>query len=108
MSAAVDIGIMQSMMTFGFNYIIATSVGFFFGLIVNYLFHAIITFQSISGYSVILRFILVVGINYIITVAFVTLSLYTLDSALIGKISSLPFVAVNGFMLSKYWVFKSY
>jgi len=26
--------------------------------------------------------------------------------ALVGKIISLPIVAVNGFFLSKYWVFK--
>ena len=55
--------------------------------------------------STVIRFLVVVGINYLITILFVTVAYSTLGNALIGKIISLPFVAVNGFLLSKYWVF---
>jgi putative flippase GtrA len=55
--------------------------------------------------STVIRFLAVIGINYLITISFVTVAYSTLGGALIGKIISLPFVAVNGFLLSKYWVF---
>lgn len=53
-----------------------------------------------------IRFICVVGLNYILTLALVALSLSMFQNALIGKLVSLPLVAVNGFFLSKYWIFK--
>ena len=104
-SAAIDIGIMQLMITFGFDYILAATIGFFFGFLFNYTFHANLTFKSVVCLSTVIRFLAVIGINYLITISFVTVAYSTLGDALIGKIISLPFVAVNGFLLSKYWVF---
>jgi putative flippase GtrA len=105
-SAIIDIGIMQLMIYMGINPIISASGGFFVGLFVNYAFHAKLTFTSVTIVSSFLRFMSVVGINYLITIAFVSLSLYLVENALIGKIVSLPVIAVNGFVLSKQWVFR--
>lgn len=105
-SAVIDIGIMQLMINMGFHHIISATTGFFFGFLFNYAFHANLTFKSVSSTPIVIRFVTVIGINYFITVLFVFLSVSILGNALTGKIASLPFVAVNGFMLSKYWVFR--
>lgn len=105
-SAIIDVGIMQLMINTGINHIISTTTGFFIGFLFNYAFHANLTFKSVSSTPTVIRFVTVIGINYFITVLFVSLSDSILGNALTGKIASLPFVAVNGFILSKYWVFK--
>ena len=106
MSAIVDIGVMQCMINLGINALSAASTGFFAGLVLNYIFHAKVTFRAQTNLFNSVRFIIVVGINYSITIAFVATSLAICASALVGKIISLPVVAVNGFMLSRHWVFK--
>jgi hypothetical protein len=40
------------------------------------------------------------------TLAFVFVAQSLNFSAIAGKLMSLPFIAVNGFILSKYWAFK--
>jgi putative flippase GtrA len=106
-SALIDIGIMQLLILFGFDKILATSVGFFSGLLFNYMFHARMTFKSKSSVYILFRFLIVVSVNYLITITLVYCAYYFLhQSAMLGKIISLPIVALNGFLLSKYWVFK--
>lgn len=105
-SAFVDIGIMQLMISMGVNPVISATGGFFFGLLLNYAFHANWTFGSVATLPTFFRFLSVVGLNYFITIAFVSLSFSILGNALIGKIASLPVIAFNGFLLGKYWVFK--
>lgn len=104
--AAIDIGAMQGLILAGTNHVIAATAGFFLGLLVNYVFHATLTFRSSMTLPTLWRFLSVVGINYLLTIGFVSLSFSMFENALIGKIVSLPFIAVNGFLLSKHWVFK--
>ena len=99
--------ILQIMIFMGYFNILSVTVGFFSGLIVNFTFHVKLTFKSITSFLILVRFSLVVMVNYFITVAFVMLSFSMLESVLVGKIASLPIVAINGFLLSKYWVFKN-
>lgn len=105
-SAIVDIGIMQLMISRGVGHVSSATGGFFFGLLVNYAFHARLTFRAVTTFPTFFRFLSVVGINYFITIAFVSLSFSMIGNALIGKIASLPVIAINGFLLSKHWVFK--
>jgi putative flippase GtrA len=104
--ALIDIGVMQSMIVGGYSPIVAASTGFVLGLLVNYAFHAKVTFKNVATPTTFLRFMVVVSINYLITVSMVTLGVAWWHSALVGKLASLPVVAVNGFFLSKYWIFK--
>jgi putative flippase GtrA len=104
--AVIDIGMMQLMIFAGSNYISAATGGFFTGLGANYIFHAQLTFRSAINRSTLLRFLTVVFINYLLTILFVSLSFSFFQNALIGKIISLPFIAINGFYLSKRWVFR--
>lgn len=105
-SAIFDIGTLLLMISIGVNHISSATGGFFVGLLVNYAFHVKLTFQAVMTPTSFLRFLSVVAINYFVTIAFVSLSFSFLGNALIGKIISLPVVAINGFLLSKYWVFR--
>jgi putative flippase GtrA len=106
LSALIDIGLMQLLIVNHAAPILAASCGFFAGLVVNYVFHAAVTFKNPATVSTFLRFMCVVGLNYLITLAFVSASLALIDNALWGKLMSLPVVAANGFLLSKMWIFK--
>ena len=107
----LDISVMQLLIGAGIEYQIATSAGFGAGLLLNYAFHARITFRASATQFNFARYLCVVAINYVLTMGCVALAVTLLGepqhtSALIGKLVSLPLVAVNGFLLSKYWIFK--
>lgn len=106
LSAAVDIGLLQLLISQGAAVPVATTIGFLAGLCVNYAFHAKVTFKNVTSAATLRRFLCVVLVNYLLTLGLVTASVALVDSALVGKIVSLPLVAVNGFFLSKYWIFK--
>lgn len=106
LSALVDIGLMQLLIMRGADAFLATSAGFVAGLTVNYAFHAKVTFKNVTSPATLVRFLCVVGINYGLTMALVALSLALVDMSLPGKLLSLPVVAVNGYFLSKHWIFK--
>lgn len=106
LSAAIDIGSMQGLLVAGIHHTAAVSLGFLLSLGVNYLGHTLITFRSPSSLRSIMRFFAVVLMNYLITMTFTSLSFYYFETVMPGKIISLFFVAANGFLLSKYWVFR--
>jgi putative flippase GtrA len=104
--ALLDIGLMQLLIARGAAPLAATSAGFAAGLLLNYAFHARVTFGRLAAPASFARFLCVVALNYTITVALVALALALAAPALAGKLLSLPVVAVNGFLLSKHWIFK--
>lgn len=105
-SALVDVGSMVLMLHAEIDALCAATFGFALGLAVNYLFHVRITFASRNTLSAASRFIIIVLANYVITLVFVFVAQF-LDVSVIGaKIASLPVVAINGFLFSKFWVFR--
>jgi putative flippase GtrA len=109
--ALVDIGVMQLMVRSGTAYQLATSAGFASGLLLNYAYHARLTFRSKASSTNFLRYMCVVAANYLLTLACVAAAVALLDikvatSSLIGKVVSLPIIAINGYLLGKYWIFK--
>jgi len=104
--AAADIGAMRTLLTAGVHYASATTAGFIAGLLVNYAFHSRVTFGAVATPVNFMRYLCVVGLNYLLTLGCVALAVPFLDNPLFGKIVSLPLVAVNGYLLSKYWIFK--
>lgn len=106
-SAIVDVCVMKFSQLIGFHFVLAVSIGFLAGFIVNYILHLKVTFQSIGSIMILRRFVLVVALNYVLTVICVSISEKYLNSVLEGKLFSLPLVALNGYLLSKFWVFKS-
>jgi putative flippase GtrA len=106
LSAFTDIGLMQAAVSNGVPAYTATSVGFFAGLLVNYAFHAKVTFKSTTGIGSFGRYLCVVAANYMLTLAFVAGSLSLLGNPLAGKVISLPVIAAIGFFLSKRWIYR--
>lgn len=106
LTAAVDIGLMRLALLQGAAPLPAATFGFLAGLAVNYLFHARVTFTLPARRHSLPRYLCVVAINYGLTLLLVALAQALAGDPLIGKLISLPLVAANGFLLSKYWVFK--
>lgn len=106
LSALIDIGLMQLLLAGGLGVLTATSAGFLGGLLVNYLFHAHITFKQPRSRSSFVRYMCLVGANYLLTLLIVAIAVWLCGSALVGKLLSLPIIAANGFLLGKYWIFK--
>lgn len=104
--ALIDIGIMQLLIHRGVYYASATTAGFLAGLLVNYAFHSRVTFNAGATPMRFARYLCVVAVNYLITLACVGAALALLGSPLAGKIVSLPLVALSGYVLGKFWIFK--
>ncbi|WP_229207482.1 MULTISPECIES: GtrA family protein [unclassified Duganella] len=104
LSAALDVGLMQLLIIGGMAQLLAVSLGFIAGFLFNYSFHARLTFRHASR-TAFVRYILLVGANYLLTMAIVALALGLGGSALAGKLVALPLVAANGYLLGKHWVF---
>lgn len=104
--ALIDISIMELLRHAGVHDGIAVSIGFATGVVLNYILHARLTFRSSTSKINAAKFAGIVLLNYGITIIFVYLSTYFIGSILIGKIASLPVIAINGFLLSRYWAFK--
>jgi putative flippase GtrA len=105
-TALLDVGLMQLLIAAGVHYASATTAGFGAGLLFNYAFHSRLTFQAAATPFNFIRFICVVGLNYLLTMGCVALAVALGASTLTGKLVSLPLVAVNTFLLGKYWIFK--
>lgn len=106
LSACLDIGLMQLLVLAKVDAITAASAGFVAGLLVNYAFHAKVTFNSATNAATFARFMCLVGMNYLITIMLVSAAQYLSGLPLLGKLISLPVVAVNGFFIGKRWVYK--
>ena len=106
LSALVDIGLMQALISYGAHYASATTAGFAAGLLVNYAFHSRVTFSSPATAGNFARYLCVVGVNYLLTMGCVSLAVSLAGLPLLGKIVSLPLVAVNGYLLSRFWIFR--
>lgn len=106
-SAFIDIGVLQLMVTMGISPWFAATAGFFVGLLFNFIFHANLTFRSTTSVQAFTQYLVVVGLNYSITILFIYVSFSILQQGVLpGKILSLPVIAANGYLLGKYWIFK--
>jgi putative flippase GtrA len=107
LSALIDIGLMQLLIARGVDTLLSTTAGFGAGLLFNYAFHARVTFSSAAGSRSFGRYLCIVLMNYLLTLGLVALAQALLGSPLAGKLLSLPLVAVNGYLLGKYWIFRA-
>ena len=105
-SALIDVGLMQFLIYSGVDYVTATSAGFIAGLVFNYVYHATVTFTAPPSRRSMGRYLAVVAMNYLFTLACVALAVHLTGLAVVGKLLSLPLVAINGFILGKHWIFK--
>lgn len=106
MSAVIDIGAMALLLRMGMDTLYAATFGFVLGLVVNYLFHVQMTFATRKTLQSVSRFMMIVGLNYGVTLACVLIAQSLGWNPVVGKLASLPIVALNGFFLGKYWAFR--
>ena len=106
MSAVIDIGAMVLLLRMGMDTLYAATFGFVLGLVVNYLFHVQMTFATRKTLQSVSRFMMIVGLNYGVTLACVLIVQSLGLNPVVGKLASLPIVALNGFFLGKYWAFR--
>lgn len=104
--ACIDIGLMQLLVLAKVNAVMAASAGFVAGLLVNYVFHAKVTFNSETSAGAFARFMCLVAVNYLITIVLVSAAQHFWGMPILGKLLSLPVVAINGFLVSKLWIYK--
>jgi len=106
MCALIDVGLMHLLLSLGVHYSLAASAGFGTGLLVNYAFHTRVTFGASASAGNFARFLCVIAMNYSMMLVCVALSAHFLDNPLVGKLLSLPITAINGYFLSKHWIYK--
>ena len=104
--AVLDIGLMKSFISLGINYLVAATFGFLAGLALNFFLHTRITFNARYSHLALVRYMVVVFANYILTLLSISLFQELFGMPIFGKVFSLPLVAINGFLLIKYWVHK--
>ncbi|EGQ9966929.1 GtrA family protein [Vibrio cholerae] len=107
-SAVVDLSVLYILNNiFVETLILSVTLAFLAGLAANYILHTNITFDSKASTQNATKFICVVAFNYLLTLVVINfgLDLGGLD-VMVSKMISLPIVAVSGFVLSKYWVYK--
>ena len=105
-SAIIDVGCMRVLMLWQVHYVLAATAGFLLGFAINFTLHTLVTFKSAYSKTTLVKFMLVVLLNYGLTISIIAVSSYFWGSAMAGKILSLPVVAVSGFLLSKRWIYK--
>ncbi|HHQ4804307.1 GtrA family protein [Aeromonas veronii] len=87
--------------------IISVTLAFIAGLAANYILHTNITFRSKASTTNATKFLFVVAFNYLLTLAVIKFGVdFASFGVIVSKIISLPIVAISGFILSKYWVYK--
>jgi len=85
----------------------AVTIAFIAGFVFNLKSHALFTFVSALTKKSALRFISVVGVNYLLTLTIIeTLSNFSF-TIITAKVISLPVIAISGYLLGRYWAFKA-
>lgn len=85
---------------------LSVSVAFTAGLIFNYLCHTYLTFNKSVTQSNIIKYLIVVLINYLLTLGLIKIQTQFNIDIVIAKIITLPIVAMVTFILSNKWVYK--
>jgi putative flippase GtrA len=104
--AALDVGLLYAMLVRAVNTTVAISIAFVVALLVNYFAHSAFTFTTRPSPRSWVRYLIVVALNYLLTIGLVSMSASLLLSIWPGKIVALAAVAVVGFVLSKKWIYQ--
>ncbi len=107
-SAIIDVGSLYILKKFfSLGDIIAISIAFLLGLIFNYICNTYLTFKSRISKERFIRYLILVIINYLITLFLINIliELFTVN-IILAKIISLPIIVVISYSVSKSWVYK--
>ena len=85
---------------------LSISIAFISGLIFNYICHTYFTFGKSATKGNFIKYLMVVMINYLLTLTLVNFQLALGFSIILAKIITLPIIAIITFILSNKWVYK--
>jgi len=105
-SVAVDLVILLELIQLAVPPLIAVTISFIAGMLVNIWLHANLTFKTNLNTHRVMRFITILCINYIVTLGAVLFFEKQGFTYLLGKLISLPIIAFHGFLWSRLWIFK--
>ena len=94
---------------FRLNYIASISIAYFISTTFHFLANRHFTFDAAKErqHSQIFRYLVMWVLNYLITIAIVSICVETLMlSAYLGVCISVVFTVLTGYFLSRFWVFK--
>lgn len=106
LTTIVDVGTLQTLLWLGYNITFSVTVAFALATVFNYVTHQRVTFRADHSFGTIVRYGILLGVNYTITLLCTHAGERYVDSALIGKLISLPIVTTIGFLCGKYWIFR--
>ena len=108
LSAVLDVGTVWMLSGTNLPDEVSLSVGFFLGLVVNYILHSVYTFERSVQFSPrVAKFAATAAANYAITLTTVDiLTRYVGLTLVFAKCLSLLAVATVGFVSSKFWIFN--
>ena len=105
-TTVVDVWSLAGMLRLNLASGVATTFAFALALVTNYCGHALFTFRAMFTHGSMLRFGVIVLLNYLITMLCVTASKFSLDSVMIGKFASIPVMTAISFLSGRYWIFR--
>jgi len=106
-STIMDLSILLGLVQLKVLPLIAVTISFMAGMLVNILLHAYLTFRTHLNNQRVVRFLMILCINYAFTLGTVLIFEQLGFNYLMGKIVSLPVIAIHGFLWSRLWIFKT-
>lgn len=106
-SALIDVGSLYLLSkVFLLNNTISITIAFLLGLVFNYLCHTYITFGNSANGKNLIKYLVVVLVNYLTTLFLISLMQSVGVELIIAKLITLPVIASITFVLSNKWVYK--
>lgn len=105
-SALVDVGGLKLLSDFfKLPDVYSITIAYIIGMLFNYTSHSILTFQAKMSRSCFVKYLIVVGLNYLMALFIISLLKMVGISLILSKILSLPVIFISGFVLSKKWIY---
>ncbi|MGC9402642.1 GtrA family protein [Vibrio genomosp. F10 str. 9ZC157] len=105
-SALVDVGGLKLLSEFyNLTDVYAITIAYIIGMLFNYTSHSILTFQTKMSHNCFVKYLIVVGVNYLLALLIISLLKILGIPLVLSKIMSLPVIFISGFVLSKKWIY---
>lgn len=85
--------------------IYAITIAYVVGMLSNYAMHNILTFKVRMSRSSLMRYLVVVGMNYVLSLFLIFLIQMLGVSLIASKIITLPVISISGYLFSKRWIY---
>lgn len=86
--------------------VIATSGSYCIAFFINFFGHSLVTFQIRPSFSSLIKFSVVVGLNYLLSLGVILIGNGFFPAPLLWKFIALGVIAINGFIFGKSWAFR--